>query len=288
MNSIAKDDERYPRLLKEIADPPERLFVLGELPPGTRFCCAVVGSRKASPYGREITQTIVRSLAKAGLVIVSGLAQGIDETAHWAAMDAGGLTVAVIASGLDQLSSSRQRDLAKKIVASGGAVISENPLGTPPEPWRFPVRNRLISGFSQATLVVEAAESSGSLITARHALEQGRELFAVPGPITWPTSAGTNNLIKTGAHVVTSTSDVLDVLGLSWTEDDQSISRTQPIQPDNEEESSLLTLLSKRPVHLDELVRQTRQPAAAVSSTLLLMEMKGMVRHVGGNHFIIQ
>lgn len=281
---IPFDDTRYPRLLKEIYDPPAALYVLGELPNPDQPSCAIVGSRSATPYGRQVANAFSRTLAESGLVIVSGLASGIDTCAHEATLETDGVTVAVLASGVDRVGTAEQRHVSERILDAGGAIISEFPLGAAPTKFNFPIRNRIISGMSLATLVVEAAERSGSLLTARSALEQGREVFAVPGPVTSDASSGTNQLIKTGAHVATRPEDILDVLNLS------GLAIAVPHTPqtaDTREEALLLPLLSKTPVHADALIRGSGLSAAQTNSVLTLMEMKGKVRHVGGRNYIM-
>ncbi len=281
VSAININDPNYPPLLKQIYDPPAVLYYWGALPSPEIGHLAIVGSRKASPYGVEAARNLAGSLAGAGLAIVSGLAYGIDEAAHQATVQAGGVTVSVLASGLLNLTS-RQGHLARKIIEHGGAVLSEFPLHAPGLRHHFPYRNRVISGLSHGTLIIEAAEKSGSLITARCALEQNREVFTVPGPITSPTSEGTNNLLKMGAHPVTSASDVLDVLNVEHTAQTEH----KP-KPDSKEEAVILDLLTKAPIHIDELTRQTELNAPKVASTLSLMEMKGRTRHVGGQYYIL-
>jgi DNA processing protein len=275
---IVKDDI-YPTLLKEIYDPPAVLFVRGTLPDPSRKHLAVVGSRKASRYGRQVTQALVEPLAREGLVIVSGLAHGIDSIAHDAALHAGGLTIAVLGSGVDtdSIYPSGNRALASRILASGGAVISEFPVGTPPLKQHFPFRNRIIAGMCHGTLVVEAAIKSGSLITARSALESGREVYAVPGSIHSLLSEGPNNLIKMGATPTTCADDILGRKA--------EVSTQPPYEPTNNEETLLWRQLSSSPLHLDELVRASGLPTPKVLSTLTLMEMKGVTHHEGGNYY---
>ncbi len=285
MQTLFKKNPAYPPLLKEIKSPPEQLFILGDLPPLDAPTIAVVGARRCTNYGARVAHEITLALAQAGIVIVSGLAYGIDQTAHTATLDAQGKTIAVLGCGLDQLTSTEQKLLAKRILESQGAIVSEFALGAPPFKANFPRRNRIISGLSLGTLVIEATASSGSLITAKFALDQGREVFAVPGSIHSETSRGTNGLLKTGAHVVTSAHDVLDVLGLSGV----ALTReaTVPPKAETKEEAILLPLLTKQPVHLDEIIRKSGLPTSTVSSCLMMMEIKAKVRHVGGNYYIL-
>tara|TARA_Y100000031_G_scaffold154951_1_gene204232 strand:+ start:39 stop:1127 length:1089 start_codon:yes stop_codon:yes gene_type:complete len=283
VEAIPYGDEQYPELLATIYDPPAVLFVRGTLPRPSSNYFSVVGTRKLTRYGEQTAFDLIYPIAQTGLVITSGLALGIDATAHKATLDASGTTVAVLASGLDEehIGPKTNIPLAREIVARGGALISEFSIGTESFKSHFPFRNRIISGIAQGTLVIEAAERSGSLITARSALEQGREVFAVPGPITSPMSAGPNNLIKMGAHVVTEANDVLGVLGLT-----QSTSELPAPEPENEIETELIKNLNKQPLHVDDLIRATHLEPSIVTSTLTLMEMKGMVRHVGGMNYV--
>lgn len=275
-------DDRYPPLLKTIYDPPPVLFFRGMMPNTEIAHLAVVGSRRATPYGLEVARSLTTQLADAGLVIASGMAYGIDQEAHKATIEVEGTTVAVLGCGLLQLNST-QRYFADKIVDAGGAVISEFPLRMEGLKQNFPFRNRVISGMSHATLIIEATEKSGSLITARTALEQNRDVFAVPGPINTETSQGTNNLIKMGAHPVTKAEDILDLLNIEHV---QEQARPLPT-PDSREEAAILELLSKTPIHIDELTRTTQLDATVVASTLSLMEMKGRTRQIGGMYFIL-
>lgn len=281
---ISLDDNKYPSLLKEIYDPPALLYVRGTIADANPLACAVVGSRKASIYGKTVTKEVVAPLASSGIAIISGLAYGIDTIAHEACLEVGGTTWAVLASGVDAPSPSEQIRLAEEIISRGGALISEYPLGTQPRKHHFPVRNRIISGLSHATIVVEAGEKSGSLLTAKSALEQNRDVFAVPGPIHSPTSKGTNNLIKMGATPLTSAQDVLDVFSISGADVPK---KKQTFNPDSKEEAVLLPHLSKSPMHIDELIQASELSVIDAQKTLTLMEMKGRVKHVGGNCFII-
>lgn len=287
LKRIDFQSNEYPPKLRQIHKPPESLFVKGELPSPNAPMVAVVGSRMATPYGRRSARLLTETLARSGIVIVSGLAYGIDAIAHEAALDVGGKTIAVLASNVNDITPVQHRPLAERILDHGGAIVSEidgNDEKIHLSRFSFPVRNRIISGLCLATLVVEATTKSGSLITAKFALEQGREVFAVPGPIDSETSGGTNALIKSGAHVCTSANDILDVLGMSGVPLDRP---KTTIQADSKEEATLLPLLSKKPRHLDEIIRESRLPASVVSTTFTLMEIKGKTRHVGGNQYII-
>jgi len=280
------DDQAYPKLLKQIYDPPPLLYYRGNLSQQDEFALAVVGSRKYSGYGQQVTEQIVKGLVKNNLTIVSGLALGIDSISHLAALSAKGRTIAVLGSGLDRqnIYPSQNRYLADKVVASGGVIFSEFPLGTLPLKHHFPQRNRLISGLSLATLIIEAGEKSGSLITAAHALEQNREVFAVPGNIYSPLSVGSNNLIKLGAKVAISADDIIEALNLVRV---ASFIESKTIMPESAEEEKILTILNHEPRHIDELVRLTKLDTAIINSTLTIMEMKGMVKNLGGMQYVL-
>ncbi|PIQ67248.1 DNA-protecting protein DprA [Candidatus Uhrbacteria bacterium CG_4_10_14_0_2_um_filter_41_7] len=275
-------DDAYPPLLKTIYDPPPLLYIRGNLPAPEVPHLAVVGSRKATPYGIRVTRDLTEELAEAGVVIVSGLAYGIDEAAHSATMTGKGVTLAILGCGLGMLNS-RGRHVAQKIVEGGGAVISEFPIKMGGLRHNFPIRNRIISGMSHGTLVIEAAIKSGSLITAKSALEQAREVFAIPGQIYSETSSGTNQLIKDGAHLVTCAEDILSALQVERIE----ANALPPLPPANKEEASILELLSKNPIHIDELTRQTDLNASQVASTLGILEIKGRTRQIGGMYYIL-
>lgn len=286
VKALLFDDPAYPACLKEIHGAPRLLYYKGKLGSSEEINLAVVGARKFSSYGKQVAESLVFELAKAGLTIVSGLALGIDALAHLAALSAGGRTVAVLGSGLDKQSiyPSSNRYLAEKIIAADGLILSEFPLGTQPLKHNFPQRNRLISGLSVGTLVIEANEKSGSLITAKFALEQNREVMAVPGSIYNPTSAGTNWLIKQGAAVVTKTEDVLNALDLlSIT----NYTQKEKIIPQSEAEGRILPFLSLEAIHIDQLVRQSGMTIAEVSSELVLMEMRGAVKNLGGMMYVL-
>jgi len=277
------DDAAYPPQLRNIYSPPPLLYVKGEILPEDEWAVAVVGTRRATVYGREATRQIAGDLARNRITIVSGLARGIDAQAHRAALDAGGRTIAVLGCGIDIIYPSENRKLAQEIVERG-ALITEYPLGTPPEGGNFPPRNRIISGLALGTLIVEAGEDSGALITADYALEQGREVFAVPGNIFNRGSGGTNKLIQQGAKLVLSAQDVLEELNLTMVSQQIEV---REIVPENETESILLQYISSEPIHVDEIKQATGLPMATVSSTLAMMELKGMVRQVGGMNYIL-
>ncbi len=277
------DDTAYPARLKEIYDPPPVLYVRGTLTSQDEWAVAVVGTRRASLYGREAAEHIAGSLASNGITVISGLARGIDSVAHRAAIGAGGRTIAIQACGLDLVYPADNFRLAQSITEHG-ALIGEFPLGSRPKAENFPRRNRIMSGMSLGVLVVEAGESSGALITARLALEQNREVFAVPGSILSPTSVGTNRLIQEGAKLVTDAEDILEELNLTTATQQLEM---KEILPANDTEGLLLKHLSAEPTHIDEVRRQCGLPMATVSSTLAMMELKGMVRQVGAMNYVL-
>lgn len=279
-------DKNYPKLLKEIYAPPPLLYIRGSLKPSDELSLAVVGTRKPSSYGRQITPLITAELSQNGLTIVSGLAKGIDTLAHQAALKSGGRTIAVLGSAIDRKSiyPPVNRDLAEKVVQNG-AVLSEFPIGTKPTAQNFPRRNRIISGLSLGVLVIEAPEKSGALITANNALEQNRDVFAVPGHILSHNSFGPNNLIKMGAKLVNQTNDILQELNLNLIKTNKSIKN---IPAESKEEILITKELSDQPTHIDKIIIRTKLSAALVNSTLALMEMKGRVRNVGANNYILE
>lgn len=286
LKALTIEDPAYPKLLKQIYDPPFILYYRGDLEALNGFLLAVVGARKYSPYGAQATEKLTRELSLNNLTITSGLALGIDTLAHSAAIEAGGKTVAVLGSGLDQqnIYPSQNRYLADKIQTHGGLILSEYPIGTMPLKHHFPQRNRIISGLSNATLVVEAAEKSGALITAFHALEQNREVFAVPGSIYSGSSEGTNRLIAMGAKLVTNAKDIIETLNLA---EAASYIENKKVIPDTNEEKIILAGLSYEPIHIDELKQLTKLDTSIINSTLTIMEMKGMVKNLGGMQYVI-
>ena len=279
--TVSLEDQAYPSLLKEIHDPPPELMIKGDLPDQSRPLLAVVGSRQASPYGQHVAQMLVRELAQAGVVIVSGLAYGIDHIAHKTTIDNDGTTIAVLGFGINYRCAGRERRLQEEILASGGALVSEFPEKMPARKHHFPQRNRIISGMCHGTLIIEAAQRSGSLITARLAMEQNRNVFVVPGPIISPTSAGTNRFLKDGAIPVTCTQDILDVLGC--TVDTPTISRDNL----SEEQKAILDQLSQQPIHIDELIRAYGGQSNVVNVLITSLEISGHIRDVGGRHFVL-
>lgn len=276
------NDPSYPPLLRQIPAAPPLIFVRGGFEPVDQWAVAVVGTRRLSAYGRLVAHDLVAGLARNRITVVSGLARGIDAVAHRTTLESGGRTIAVMGCGIDKVYPPEHRDLAHDIAAAG-AIVTDFPLGTEPSSANFPARNRLISGLSLGVLVVEAGEKSGALITARFALEQDREVFAVPGNVNSPVSVGTNRLIQQGAKLVTRIEDVLEELNLRMAAE-QAVA--QVALPDTAEEAALLSQLSSQPLHVDELGRVTGMPSHVVSSTLTMMELKGMVQQVGGMNYV--
>jgi DNA processing protein len=277
------DHAGYPRNLREVYNAPPVLYVRGRIEKRDEWAVAIVGTRQASVYGKEAARMLGAGLARAGVTVVSGLAWGIDTAAHRACLDAGGRTLAVLGCGVDIVYPQQNARLATEIVERG-ALVSEYPLGSRPEARNFPPRNRIISGLTLGTVVVEADLGSGARITADFAAEQGREVFAVPGSIFTRTSRGTNELIQQGAKMVCDVADVLEELNLTMVSEQ---AQARAVIPENETESLLLDHLSVEPVHVDELRRAVQLPIAQVSSTLALMELKGMVRQVGGMNYVL-
>jgi DNA processing protein len=295
---LVLDDGTYPALLREIADPPITLYVKGEW--AACFdspCVAVVGSRRASTYGQNVAVMLARDLASRGVCVVSGLARGIDAAAHRGALEAGGRTVAVLGTGVDEVYPRDHKKLADEILAKGGALVSQFPLGTPPIPENFPYRNRIISGLSLGVVLVEAAENSGSLITARLAMEQNREVFAVPGNVTSRNSFGTNYLIKgAGAKLVQQWQDVVAELP------PEIAARLLPPEPNKKakradadhalldlserERTVFKLLLTDEPMHIDALSEASGTGVAELTGTLLSLEMRELIRQLPGKCFV--
>lgn len=276
-------DDDYPARLKEIYDYPPLLYIRGSLTAADEWCLAVVGTRRATAYGRQVTEEIVADLARNNITIISGLARGIDSVSHQAALDAGGRTIAVLACGLDIIYPAENLNLARRIIENG-ALISEYPLGIKPKPDHFPRRNRILSGMSLGVLVTEAGEGSGALITADLALEQNRDVLAVPGSILSPSSRGVNNLIQEGAKLVQNCQDILEELNLRAVAQQLEF---KEIIPESETESTLLKRLSSEPAHIDNICAGSGLPVATVSSTLAMMELKGLVRSVGNMSYVL-
>ena len=276
---VTLEDETYPTLLRQLADRPTMLYVRGHLQAEDDKRLAVVGTRKASKYGWDAANQLAAEIARQGITIVSGLAQGIDAAAHRGALNAGGRTIAVIGTGIDITYPRENTDLAEEI-ADSGAIVSELPLGAKPLAKNFPQRNRLISGMSLGLLVVEAAAKSGALNTVSHALDQGREVFAVPHNIFSLSGRGCNQLIQDGAKLVADVDDILEELDLSHIKAQTRIT-TERLQPANDTEDAIFEQLSADPIHVDIIVRQTNLPTATVTSTLTMLELKGLAESAG-------
>ena len=280
---ITRNDPAYPPRLKETYEPPPLLYVRGSLIPEDEWAIAVVGTRRASVYGRQVTEEIAADLARNKITVISGLAKGVDSAAHRAALEAGGRTLAIAGCGLDMVYPSDHVTLARQIMEHG-ALISEFPLGTRPKPEHFPQRNRIMSGMSLGVLVVEAGETSGALITARWALEQDREVFAVPGSIFSPHSRGANRLIQEGAKLVRNCADILEELNLTMAVQQLEM---KEIVPTTDTEAQVLRYLSKEATHIDDLCRHSGLPIAAVSSTLTMLELKGLAKQAEGMNYVL-
>ncbi len=278
VRALTWNDAAYPPRLKEIDDPPPVLYVRGDLSPADEWAVAVVGTRRPTPYGRQVAEEIAYQLAANRISVISGLARGIDAIAHRAALQAGGRTVAVLACGLDIVYPPEHAKLAREII-EGGALASDYPLGTHPRGDYFPRRNRILSGMSLGVLVVEGDVKSGALITANLALDHGREVFAVPGSIFSAQSRGTNLKIQKGeAKLVQRVEDVLEELNLTMVPQQMEM---KELIPATDTEADLLRHMSKEPVHIDEVCRQSGLPVSTVSSVLAMMELKGLVRQMG-------
>lgn len=278
VNVLTLEDADYPENLKNIYLPPRIIYIRGEIKEEDGYAISIVGSRKATDYGRQITKDFASDLVLKGITIVSGLALGVDTAAHEAALSAGGRTIAVSGCGVEKPYPPSNANLAEKIIKNG-AIISEFPIGTPPLRQNFPARNRIISGLSLGTLVTEAHEGSGSLITAGYTLEQNREVFAVPGSLYNKNSIGPNNLIKMGAKAVTSADDILEEMG--W-ENAEANSEAKKIFPSSPEEEVVLGILENEPAHIDLIIKESGFESSQASSVLTIMEVKGKIKHMGG------
>lgn len=281
---ISLHDEQYPPLLRTLPDPPQHLFIRGTLPNPEHHHLAIVGSRHCTKYGRDVAHELSRDLARGGVIIVSGLAYGIDEAAHRGTIEAHGQTIAVLGSGLLGIDNPRHYALIDDILAHNGAVISEFPLSAPPRPHHFPIRNRIVSGLCRATLVIEAGLPSGSMITAQSALEQNRDVFAVPGPITSATSAGTNFLIQDGAHLITKARDIFELFHMNVVE---SSSATGTLAPGHTSaEIAFFQVLSAQPMHIDIIAEKAGISVIAASIAATQLELLGVIRDTGGKQYV--
>lgn len=283
-NIVELDDNNYPSNLTTISDPPALLYYKGSLECLKQVCVAVVGSRRATQYGYQVTDLILRPLGRYGITIVSGLALGIDTAAHKTAVENGGKTAAVLGCGLDQVYPASNQALAQKILDTGGVLISEFAPGLPSYRSNFPIRNRIIAGLAGLTVVVEALSDSGALITAKAALEYNREVGAVPADINRPQAQGPLNLIKMGATPICNADDVLVALGLepgiSVAEEEADLSHL------SENEKIIFQKLSREVVHIDKLAKEVTLDIADVNSALVMLELKGLAKNLGGNQFI--
>lgn len=288
INILTFIDADYPKLLKEIPDAPMILFTRGDFTWNENPLIALVGSRRCTSYGTQAAQRIATDLASAGYTVVSGMAFGIDSIAHKAALDAGGKTLAVLGGGVDDISIAPQTHLPlARAIMHAGALISEYPPGTRPAEGTFPARNRIVAGMCLGTIIIEAAEKSGALITAHLALDYNREVFAVPGSIFSPSSLGTNRLIKAGAKIVTSVSDILEEFPLTKTQSTSSAHTPFAIESSlSPNEQKILALLSHEPLHVDKIIKAVTLETATVNSFITLLEIKGLVKNVGGMHYI--
>jgi DNA processing protein len=276
------EDVAFPPHLLEIASPPIVLYAWGSLERVDRHAAAIVGTRRPTPYGQAVARDLATALAVHGVTVISGMARGVDSIAHRAALDAGGRTLAILGSGLDEIYPPEHRILAAEI-AGQGAVLTEFPLGTRPEGGNFPVRNRIVAGLSKAVVVVEAGEASGALITAEFAADQGRDVFAVPGSIYSRASRGANRLLLQGATPLVSPEDVLQALAIP--------ARSEPAQEEiptlaADLEGQLAGLLSDEPIHADDLVARTRRSPSDVAAALAMLELQGRAIQVGGMNYV--
>lgn len=299
---ITWKDDTYPPLLKKIEYAPPVLYICGNLTDDDhRYSLGIVGTRKMSHYGRQVTAHFAQELARGKFTVVSGLAIGVDTVAHTAALDAGGRTIAVLACGLDIIYPASNFNLAKRIVESGqGALLTTFPLGVQPEAKNFPARNHIISGLSLGILVTEAPQKSGALITASSALEQGREVFAIPGSIFSHSGSGVNKLIQDGAHPVTNINDIMASFNIftmipqqidlpTSTETQFDLPTSTEVQidlPTTDEEQALLALLGPKPCHIDDLIRISELPTQDVTAALTTLELKGMVKSLGSMQYV--
>lgn len=283
IKTLTLDNPEYPEILHTIPDPPKQLYIIGDsfFDLLNRPRITVIGSRKATAYGKAVTSQLALELARAGVVIISGLAIGIDSLAHKAALEAGTPTIAVLPSGLDKIYPAMHQGLARRILEQGGALVTEYSPGTPVRKWNFLARNRIASALGDGVLITEAAERSGTLSTARHALDQGRDVLAVPGNITSPTSAGTNNLIKAGATPVTEVADILYILGITPTE-----VKTAPTS-DNPHEQVILTLLQTGLQDGGELLGRSQLDVSLFNQSLTMLEIQGLIRPLGNNKWTV-
>lgn len=282
VKALTLKDANYPRRLRDLDQAPPVLYVRGDLIPEDEWAVAVVGTRRVTQYGHQVAEELGAFLAHNGITLISGLARGVDALAHRSTLSAGGRTIAVVAHGLDKVYPPEHRDLAEEISANG-ALVSDYGIGTPADAANFPPRNRIISGLSIATVIIEAGEESGALITAGFAAEQGREVFALPGNINAPQSKGCNLLIQRGAHPLLRFEDLLQALDLQLMGEHKN---ARVVLPTDKLEARLFNLLGQEPMHVNEIVIKAELSVDQVSSALALMELKGLVRQVGGMNYV--
>lgn len=284
INRISPPKNSYLQMLDTIAKVPEKLYFIGKLPEQRCLSVAIIGTRKPTSYGKEVTYKVAYDLAKRGVVIVSGLALGIDAVAHKAALDAGGKTIAVLACGVDSIYPASNKQLAEKIIESGGAIISEYSPGTTPRDFQFLARNRIVSGLSDMVLVTEAASRSGTLATVAHALDQGKEVGVVPGNITSPMSAGCNGLLKQGAHAICSAEDIFHILNIESENEDHQIAL--PLGS-NEIENKIITLISEGIRDGEDIRIALNLPAADFLQAITMLEINGVLRALGNDKWTL-
>lgn len=282
INKHSPDQQEYLQVTATIADPPKRLWSVGKLPTERVPTVAIVGTRRPTPYGREVAYRLASELAQKGVIVVSGLALGIDSIAHQAVLDSGGTTIAIMPAGLERIYPASHRQLAQRIVENGGALISEYEPHEPPYLNRFVQRSRIVAGLSDGVLIIEASAKSGTIHTANFALEQGRPVMAVPGNITNPLSAGCNTLIATGARLVMSVQDILDEIGLS-----QSATQPQLAFAANAQEQAILSLIATGIRDADELQQQSKLDVSTFNQTLSMLEITGKIKALGGNQWSV-
>ena len=286
---LMRTHPHYPKLLQEISDAPFVLYVKGKstTPIDMEKTIAIVGTRRATAYGKDVTKTLVRDFVAAGCTIVSGMAYGIDAVAHETAIEREGKTIAVLGCGVDVCAPAENRHIYDAIATGGyGAIVSEMPLGLRPSKRLFPARNRIISGLSRAVVVVEGTEDSGALITARYAAEQGRDVFAVPGAITSPMSRAPAKLIRDGAEMITSADDVLSSLGLANLQRSDNNKNTRVVAG-GEKEQKILAVLTQESMHIDALIEVTGLTVSEVTASITVLELEGLVKDIGGNVYAI-
>lgn len=285
IKAISFDSPHYPAYLKEIPSAPYLLYMKGNYDFNSAPMIAIVGSRKFTAYGKQVALSLARDLAQAGITVVSGMAIGIDTFAHTGSLEAGGKTLAVLGSSLEDrnIGPRVNFNLSRNII-NNGALISDYPLDTLATPRTFPARNRLMAGITLGTIIVEAAPASGTMITASMALDFNREVFAVPGSIFSPASVGTNQLIKNGAKIVNSVNDILEELNLEKFRTEKEI---KEIIPNSKEEENILKFLSHEPVHIDRIIKLSKMNTSSASSTLIILEMKGVIKDIGGQNYIL-